>query len=85
MAEQEDDSKHCQPEDSQQPEEMYAGQGDKWAWVESFSRPVGRQPEPGKHASSRFDVSSCCYSKTKQMYDIVGWAQASVEHGLSIA
>ena len=47
-------SKPCQPEDSKQPGKMYAGQGNVWAMVESFSRPVGRQQEPGKHASSCF-------------------------------
>jgi len=51
-----EDSKPCQPEDSQQPEEMYAGQGNEWAWVESFSRPVGKQKKPGK---ARFIMFQC--------------------------
>ena len=82
MAEQEG-SKPFQPEDPQQPK-MYGGQGNVWAWVESFSRPVEKQKKPGKHASC-FNVSSCCYSKTRRMHDIVGWAWANacVERGLS--
>ena len=68
-----EDSKHCQPEDPKQPELFYAGQGNVWARIESFTRPVGRQQEPGKYASC-FDVSSCCYSKTRRMHDIVGLA-----------
>ena len=72
MAKQPEDSKPCQPEDSKQLEEMLAVQGNVLARIESFSRPVGRQQEPGKHASSCFDVSSCCYSKTRRMHDIVG-------------
>ena len=85
MAEQPEDSKLCQQEDSKQLEELYAGQSNVWVWVESFSRPVGRQQEPGTYASSCFNVSSCCCSKTRRMHDIVGWAWASalVEHGLS--
>ena len=77
------DSKPRQPEDSRQPEKMYIysgqgnpglgnpGQGNVLARVESVSWPV-RQEEPGKHASSCFDVSSCCYSKSRLMPDIVG-------------
>ena len=85
MAEQPEDSKPCQPEDSKQLEEMLAVQGNVLARIESFSQPVGRQQEPGKHASSCFDVSSCCCSKTRRMHDLVGWAWANacVEHGLS--
>jgi len=77
-----------QEEDSQQ-SKVYivaaAADGSLWARVESFRPPVGRQQEPGKHASSCFNVSSCCYSKTRQMHDVVGWAWASacVEQGLS--
>ena len=65
-------SKPCQPEDSKQLEEMLAVQCNVLAMVESFSQPVGKQQEPGKHTSSCFDVSSCCFSKTRQMHGIVG-------------
>ena len=91
MAEQEEDSKPCQPEDSKpcqpedspQPEKIHIW-NNVLARVESVSWPV-RQQEPGKHASSCFNVSSCCYSKSRRMPDIVGWAWASacVKHGLS--
>ena len=68
-----EDSKPCQPEDSKQLEEMCAAHGSVFVWarVELFNRPVGRQQEPGKHASSCFDVSSR-YSKTRRIHDIVG-------------
>jgi len=53
-----------------------------------LNRSVGRwesRKNQVKHASSCFNVSSCCYSKTRRIHDIVGWAWASVcvERGLS--